>query len=93
MTRRVIWTKQFKKDYKAASKRGANIQKLDETIIMLANGTPLAQARRNHALSGNYLGFRECHIEPDWLLIYAIDGNDLILTLVRTGSHSDLFKK
>ena len=58
---------------------------------MLATGKPLLPKQKDHALSGDYSGFRECHVEPDWLLIYAIDGTTLVLTLARTGSHSDLF--
>ena len=91
MTLRVVWTSRFKKDYKTAIKRGLDINKLDDIIISLASGIPLLPNQKDHALSGDYAGFRECHIEPDWLLVYAIDGNELILTLARTGSHSDLF--
>lgn len=91
MKLRVVWTSKFKKDYKNAIKRGLNIEKLDNIIVMLANRIPLLPKHRDHELMGDYQGFRECHIEPDWLLVYAIDGNDLILTLARTGSHSDLF--
>jgi len=91
MTLRVVWTSRFKKDYKTAIKRGLDIKKLDDIIVSLASGIPLLPNQKDHALSGDYAGFRECHIEPDWLLVYAIDGNELILTLARTGSHSDLF--
>ncbi len=91
MTLRVVWTSRFKKDYKTAIKRGLDINKLDDIIVSLASGIPLLPNQKDHALSGDYAGFRECHIEPDWLLVYAIDGNELILTLARTGSHSDLF--
>ena len=91
MTLRVVWTSKFKKDYKTAIKRGLDIKKLDNIIVSLASGIQLLPNQKDHALSGDYAGFRECHIEPDWLLVYAIDGNELILTLARTGSHSDLF--
>ena len=91
MTLRVVWTSRFKKDYKKAIKAGLDINKLDDIIVSLASGIPLLPNQKDHALSGDYAGFRECHIEPDWLLVYAIDGNELILTLARTGSHSDLF--
>ena len=93
MTLRVVWTNKFKKDYKSAIKRGLDIKKLDEVIFMLANGTSLLPKHHDHALSGDYKDFRECHIEPDWLLIYAKSDTELILTLARTGSHSDLFNK
>ena len=91
MTLRVVWTSRFKKDYKTAIKRGLDIKKLDDIIVSLASGIPLLPNQKDHALSGDYAGFRECHIGPDWLLVYAINGNELILTLARTGSHSDLF--
>lgn len=88
---KLAFTSQFKKDYKRAKKRGCNMQKLHEALDALCAGKPLEESAHDHALSGNYAGFRECHIEPDWLLVYAIDGNRLILTATRTGSHSDLF--
>lgn len=88
----VIWTNQFKKDYKLAIKRGMNIDRLDNLIRMLANCQPLPDEYRDHQLSGNWRAYRECHIQPDWLLIYRIESNLLVLTLARTGSHSDLFK-
>ena len=93
MTLRVVWTNKFKKDYKTAIKRGLDIKKLDDIIIMLANGVPLLQKHHDHALSGNYKDFRECHIEPDWVLIYAKSDTELILTLSRTGTHSDLLDR
>ena len=82
---------QFKKDLKLAAKRGYQIELLTEVIKKLANGEKLAAKYRDHQLSGNFGLFRECHIQPDWLLIYEIDGDELILYLTRTGSHSDLF--
>lgn len=93
MSLQVQWTTQFKKDYKLASKRGRNMDALDDTIRMLANEAPLPQKYCDHALSGNFKGFRECHVEPDWLLIYAVENSVLTLTLARTGTHSDLFNK
>ena len=86
-------TTQFKKDYKLAMRRGQNISLLDEIISKLAAGIPLPFKNKDHTLSGNWHGHRECHITPDWLLIYRIDSNILVLTLTRTGSHSDLLEK
>ena len=74
-------------------KRGMDISALDDVIDTLRQGIPLDKKYRDHALSGNYEGFRECHIKPDWLLVYLIEYDILTLTLVDTGSHSDLFKK
>lgn len=82
---------QFRKDLKLAAKRGYKIELLTEVIEKLANGQVLEPRYKDHRLSGNYNSFRECHIQPDWLLIYEIDGNELILYLTRTGTHSDLF--
>lgn len=84
-------TNQFKKDLKKIKKRGLNISKLDNIISKLRKQEQLEDKYRDHALVGNYIGFRECHIEPDWLLIYAINNEELILTASRTGTHSDLF--
>lgn len=81
----------FKKDYKRIKKRGRNIEKLKHVIELLASGQKLDQKYRDHELTGNYKNFRECHIEPDWLLIYQIENEELILILSRTGTHSDLF--
>ena len=89
----VKFTSQFKKDYKAAVKRGSGIELLDEIISKLANGEALAEKHRDHNLTGNWSGFRECHILPDWLLIYRVENDVLVLTLTRTGTHSDLFGK
>ena len=86
-------TSQFRKDYKLAKKRGYNLSLLKEVLNTLLEGKTLDAKYHDHALTGNYLGFRECHILPDWLLIYAIDNGTLILTASRTGTHSDLFKK
>jgi len=88
----IIMSNQFKRDLKLARKRGLDIALLDALVTQLANELPLAAKYRDHDLKGNYAGFRECHIMPDWLLIYRIDGNDLMLFLARTGTHSDLFE-
>ena len=84
-------TSQFRKDLKRVVKRSLNIDLLDEVIQTLCERKPLEPKYRDHALMGDYAGFRECHIQPDWLLIYLIDGKNLILTASRTGTHSDLF--
>lgn len=84
-------TSQFKKDYKLAIKRGCDINKLQKVVMILASGETLPEEYRDHPLRGNYSGYRECHIEPDWLLVYKITENVLVLTLYRTGTHSDLF--
>ena len=81
----------FKKDYKLAQKRGYNMNLLKEVIDILANGDQLPVKYLDHPLSGDYRGSRECHIEPDWLLIYRIEKEVLVLGLTRTGTHSDLF--
>ena len=82
---------QFKKDLKLAVKRGYKIELLTDVIKKLANGDVLDPKYKDHQLSGNFGFYRECHIQPDWLLIYEIDGEQLILLLSRTGTHSDLF--
>lgn len=84
-------TTKFQKDLKRVQKRGYDIRLLTAVIKTLAMGEPLPGKNRDHPLTGDFSGCRECHITPDWLLIYEIDGNDLILYLTRTGSHSDLF--
>ena len=89
----IVWTSQFKKDYKLAMKRGQSIDLLDNVIRLLAKGEPLPETNRDHALSGNWIGHRECHILPDWLLVYRVENDILVLTLARTGTHSDLFGK
>jgi len=89
----IVWTSQFKKDYKLAMKRGQNINLLDNIIRLLAKGELLPKTNRDHALSGNWVGHRECHIQSDWLLVYRVDDDILVLTLTRTGTHSDLFGK
>ncbi|WP_190240138.1 type II toxin-antitoxin system YafQ family toxin [Pelotomaculum schinkii] len=86
-------TAQFRKDYKLAKKRGYKMDLLEEILQMLLEEKPLDKKHLDHALTGNYIGFRECHILSDWLLIYEINESLLILTATRTGTHSDLFKK
>ena len=81
----------FKKDFKRIKKRGYDISRLEKIVELLANEVPLPEQFKDHNLSGNYTGFRECHIAPDWLLIYQVKNNELVLVLSRTGSHSDLF--
>lgn len=87
----IVPSNQFKKDLKLAKKRGLRLELLQEVVDTLAMQKPLPASNRDHTLSGNYAGFRECHIQPDWLLVYRIDGEELFLFLSRTGSHSDLF--
>ena len=84
-------TTQFRKDLKRVVKRKLNVDLLDEIIQTLRERKPLDPKHYDHALTGHYAGFRECHIQPDWLLIYIVDGKNLILTASRTGTHSDLF--
>jgi mRNA interferase YafQ len=90
MTREITRTAAFKKDYKRLQKRGYIMERLLKIIQLLADGKKLEERQRDHNLSGNYEGHRECHVEPDWLLIYAITEEEL--GLARTGTHSDLFK-
>lgn len=87
----LIMTGQFKRDLKRIQKRSLELELLKNVIRLLLEEQTLDEKYRDHALTGNYRGFRECHVQPDWLLIYAIDHNELILTASRTGSHSDLF--
>ena len=86
-------TSQFKKEFKLAMKRGLNIDRLETVIATLALEEPLPDKNKDHALTGNWIGHRECHILPDWLLIYRIEEEVLILILARSGTHSDLFGK
>ena len=81
----------FKKDYKRIVKRGYDMRLLEKVIELLANQKPRPEKNRDHQLSGDYAGCRECHITPDWLLSYEVADEELILYLTRTGSHSDLF--
>ncbi len=88
---KIVWTKQFAKDYKRAKKRGLPLKELKKVAQKLANGEKLKSKYKDHSLKGSFKKDpRECHIKPDWLLIYRIEENELVF--VRTGSHSDLFK-
>jgi len=89
----LITTTAFKKDYKKLVKRNYDMNLLNDVVEKLLRGEKLPEKNRDHSLSGNWVGFRECHIEPDWLLVYRIYENTLVLSLFRTGSHSDLFGK
>lgn len=88
---RIVTTGKFKKDLKTIIKRGYNIKLMDDVVTKLSNGEKLPEKNKDHALIGIYAGKRECHITPDWLLIYEIDNGNLILYLTRTGTHADLF--
>ena len=87
----IVPSNQFKKDLRLAKKRGCQMEHLRDVVNILANEQKLDDKYRDHGLSGRYNGFRECHVEPDWLLIYRISQNALELFLFRTGTHSDLF--
>jgi mRNA interferase YafQ len=87
--RNLISGTQFRRDVKLAQRRGRDMSKLRELILLLAEGIPLAPRYNDHPLTGGWKRHRECHLEPDWLLIYKIEGDELYL--VRTGTHSDLF--
>jgi len=87
----LVMTTQFRKDLKRINKRGKDLSLLKDVLQTLREEQAMEEKYRDHALTGNYIGFRECHIQPDWLLVYAINKEELILTASRTGSHSDLF--
>jgi len=89
VAREIVWSSQFKRDYKRAKRQGADISQLEDVIKLLVSNQALATRYRDHPLVGNRKGYRECHIQPDWLLIYRIEGNEL--QLIETGSHADLF--
>lgn len=89
----IKWTSQYKKDIKLAKKRHYKIEELQKVVFSLANALPLDEKYHDHELEGNWKNHRECHIKPDWLLIYQIKDDVLILELSRTGTHADLFKK
>ena len=88
---KIEYTNRMKRDAKAMKKRGENMNKLTEVLDLLATGKPLPKVYHDHALTGNWKGTRECHIEPDWLLIYVLHKDVLTLTATATGTHSDLF--
>ena len=87
----VVLSNRFRKDLKLAAKRGLRLDELNAIVEQLAAGQTLPERNRAHALTGDYIGFRECHIRPDWLLVYRVDGDALELFLFRTGTHTDLF--
>ena len=87
---KLAYSNKFKKDYKKIKKRGYQIEKLEKLLHLLAEEKALPEKYSNHMLTGNFLGFNECHIEPDWLLIYRVENG--FLKLARTGTHSDLFR-
>lgn len=91
MSYRLQKTTQFKKDCKLMKRRGLDLQDLEKVVGMLQNGQPLPPEKHDHELGGDFAGFRECHIHPDWLLVYFIQQDRLVMVCVRTGSHSDLF--
>jgi mRNA interferase YafQ len=93
MSKSIFWSKKFKQDYKRLINSGnqAVINELLKVIEMLANEQALPEKYQDHVLKGNWTGYRECHVKPDLLLIYKLENNELTLTLVRAGSHSDLF--
>ncbi len=88
----VKYTARFKKGLKLAVKRGLDISLLEDVVVKIQNGIELDRKYHDHELAGKYIGYRECHIQPDWLLIYLIENDILTLTLIDTGTHSDLFK-
>ena len=87
----IEYSSKFKKDYKLIKKRGYDLSLLKQVITMLAEGITLPEKYYDHDLKGNYTGYRECHITPDWLLIYKLEKDVLVLGITRTGTHSDLF--
>ena len=87
----IVWKSQFKKDFKKISKHQKNLEKLSYIVKEIQQGKALSAKYKNHKLKGDYIDCWECHIEPDWLLIYKIDYTQNELILIRTGSHSDLF--
>ncbi len=87
----VKFTSQFKRDLKLAKKQGKDIDKLFDVISIIAEGKKLDKKYRDHNLSGDYAGCRECHVEPDWLLVYEVMDNVLVLMVYRVGTHSELF--
>ena len=90
---KIVYTNRMKKDVKLMKKRGKDLNKLVNALFLLSTGNPLPIQYRDHQLTGNLHDFRECHIEPDWLLMYQIFEDTLILSATATGSHADLFGK
>ena len=87
----IVLSNRFKKDLKTISTRNSELDLLDEVVNTRAAQKPLPAKNKDHPLTGDYVGFRECHVQPDWLLVYRVEDDDLILFLSRTGTHSDLF--
>lgn len=90
---KIVYTNRMKRDAKLMKKRGKDMEKLVKALSLLATGNPLPAQYKDHSLTGNLQDFRECHIEPDWLLIYQIFDDTLIISVTATGSHADLFGK
>ena len=88
----IVLSNRFKRDLKRAVRRGRDAALLENVVNALAERRPLPESNRDHALTGDWSGYRECHIQPDWLLIYKVHEADLILLLMRTGTHADLFE-
>ncbi|MBR5505619.1 MAG: type II toxin-antitoxin system YafQ family toxin [Clostridia bacterium] len=91
LSAKVRYSSKFKKDFKVIVKRGYDISLFEEVLNLLREEKPLPEKYSDHALKGDYIGHRECHITPDWLLIYKKENDMITLSLTRTGSHSDLF--
>lgn len=91
MNYQLILTNKFKKGLKLAKRRGLDITLLEVLVEKLLHGIPLEDKNKDHELKGKFKGFRECHIQPDWLLIYLLEDEVLTLTLIDTGTHADLF--
>lgn len=90
---KIVYTNRMKKDAKLMQKRGKDMRKLVNTLSLLASGNPMPAQYKDHSLTGNLHDFRECHVEPDWLLIYQIYEDLLVISATATGSHADLFGK
>ncbi len=88
---KIRYSSRFKKDFKTIVKRGYDVKLLEEVLNILVQEKALPQKYLDHSLAGNYDGYRECHITPDWLLIYKVEKDTITLSLTRTGTHSDLF--
>lgn len=89
--RKIEFSNQFKRDFNGIEKRGYDVQRLNKAIALLREDNPLPRVYRDHALSGQWKGYRECHIAFDWLLIYKLEEDALVLILMRTGTHDELF--
>ncbi|MBQ7719689.1 MAG: type II toxin-antitoxin system YafQ family toxin [Clostridia bacterium] len=89
---KVVYTSRFKKDYKALLKRGVNVESLNKTILLISEEKQLPAINNDHPLKGSFTGCRECHLGFDWLLVYKIHKDILVLELIRTGTHQDVFR-